>query len=72
LAAALGGALVGAWFGFGVTEDLTRLFTAVVGSVAGANLLVLVLDMAWDLRLRDRFAVARAKEKTLAPYPSTG
>jgi pimeloyl-ACP methyl ester carboxylesterase len=71
LAAALGGALVGAWIGFGVTEDLTRLFTAVVGSVAGANLLLLVLDMAWDLRLRDRFAAAEGKE-TPAPRPSSG
>jgi len=71
LAAALGGALVGAWFGFGVTEDLTRLFTAVVGSIAGANLLLLVLDMTWDLLARDRFAAAKAKE-ALAPRPSTG
>jgi uncharacterized membrane protein YfcA len=71
LAATLGGALVGAWFGFGVTEDLTRLFTAVLGSVVGANLLLLVLDMAWDLRARDRFAAAEAKE-TVAPHPATG
>jgi pimeloyl-ACP methyl ester carboxylesterase/uncharacterized membrane protein YeaQ/YmgE (transglycosylase-associated protein family) len=69
--AALGGALMGAWFGFGVTEDLTRLFTAVVGSVVGANLLLLILDMAWDLRVRDRFAAAKAREM-LAPHPSSG
>jgi hypothetical protein len=71
LAAALAGALIGAWLGFGLTEDLTRLFTAVVGSVAGANLLVLVLDMAWDLRVSDRFAAAVAREAP-APRPSTG
>jgi hypothetical protein len=71
LAAALGGALMGAWFGFGVTEDLTRLFTAIVGSMAGANLLLLVLDMAWDLRVRDRFTVVKVKG-TLASHPSIG
>lgn len=71
LAAALGGAVMGAWFGFSVTEDLTRLFTAAVGAVAGANLLLLVLEMAWDLRVRDRFTAAKAKE-ALAPRPSTG
>jgi RND superfamily putative drug exporter len=71
MAAALGGALVGAWLGFGLTEDLTRLFAAVLGSVAGANLLVLVLDMAWDLRVSDRFAAPVAKEAP-APRPSTG
>jgi len=71
VSAALGGALVGAWLGFGVTEDLTRLFTAVVGSVAGANLLLLGLDMAWDLRVHDRFAAAEGN-RTLAPRPSTG
>jgi hypothetical protein len=71
LMAALGGALIGAWFGFGVTADLTRLFTTVVGSVVGANLLLLILDMSWDLRVRDRFAAAKAKEM-LAPHPSTG
>ena len=69
-AAALGGALVGAWFGFGVTGDLTRLFTAILGSVVGANLLVLVLDMAWDLQIRDRFAAPEAK-RTPSPRPVT-
>jgi uncharacterized membrane protein YfcA len=71
LAAALGGALIGAWLGFGVTADLTRLFTAAVGSVAGANLLLLILDMAWDLLARDRIPIPRAKE-ALAAHASTG
>jgi len=56
LAAALAGAVLGAWFGFGVTEDLMRLFTAVVGSIVGANLVLLILDIAWDLRGHDRSA----------------
>jgi hypothetical protein len=68
LAAALGGALVGAWLGFGVTEDLMRLFTAVVGSIAGANLLLLILDIAWDLRARDRSA-GRVTAEPLAARP---
>jgi hypothetical protein len=71
LIVALGGALVGAWLGFGVTEDLTRLFTAVLGSIVGANLLLVGLDIAWDLRARDRFAAAERKE-TLAPSTSAG
>ena len=70
-AAALGGALVGARIGFGVTQDLMRLFTAIAGSLVGANLFLLVLDMAWDLRVRDRFAAGKPKE-TLAPRPLTG
>jgi hypothetical protein len=54
-----------------VTEDLTRLFTAVLGSIVGANLLLVGLDIAWDLRARDRFAAAEPKE-TLAPSTSAG
>jgi hypothetical protein len=69
LTAALGGALVGAWFGFGVTQDLTRLFAAILGSVAGANLFLVVIDIVWDLRIRDRYAAGQAKE-TLAPRTS--
>jgi RND superfamily putative drug exporter len=70
LVAAVGGALVGARLGFDVTPDLTRLFAAAAGSVAGANLLLLVLDMGVDLRARARLA-PKAQE-TLAPHPSTG
>jgi hypothetical protein len=57
-----------------VTADLTRLFAAVVGSVAGANLLLLGLDIAWDLRGRDRVAAANANDanEALALRPSTG
>ena len=47
LAAALSGALVGAWLGFGLTEDLTRLFASILASIAGANLLLLLLDMTF-------------------------
>jgi hypothetical protein len=56
-----------------VTEGLIQLFTGVVGSVAGANLLVLVLDIARDLRVRDPFPKAndasafRATRRTPVP-----
>jgi hypothetical protein len=70
LAAAVGGALVGAWLGFNATEGLFALITAIVGAVAGANLTPLALDIAWDRQGRDRFAV-NAKEM-LEARPSIG
>jgi pimeloyl-ACP methyl ester carboxylesterase len=44
LAAAIGGGIVGAWFGFGASEGLLAPLTAVVGAVAVANLALIVLD----------------------------
>jgi hypothetical protein len=46
IAAAMGGALVGGWMGFNATEGLLALVTAIVGSAVGANLLVILLDIA--------------------------
>ncbi len=71
LAATAGGALVGAWLGFNATEGLFALITAIVGGVAGANLTLLALDIAWDRQQRDRFVDTNAKE-TLEARPSTG
>jgi hypothetical protein len=68
-AAALAGSLVGAWLGLRAAEDLLVLLTAIAGSIAGANLLVVALDIAWDLQARNRFA--RAKTEAL-PSTSTG
>ena len=48
LAAAIAGALAGAWLGFHATADLLALVTAIVGATAGANLLLVVLDMTWQ------------------------
>jgi hypothetical protein len=48
LVAAVAGALVGAWLGFNATEGLVALVTAIVGSAVGANLLVILLDIAED------------------------
>src|SRR5438093_3206224 len=69
-AAAVGGALVGAWLGFHATEGLLALITAIVGAAVGGNVTLLGLDIAWDLQVRDRFA-ADARE-TLEARPATG
>ena len=70
-AASLGGALVGGWLGFQVTEGLLALITTILGATVGANLILLVLDIAWDRQARDRFAEADAKEP-LEAHPSIG
>jgi pimeloyl-ACP methyl ester carboxylesterase len=71
LAAAAGGALVGAWLGFNATEGLVALLTTILGAVAGANLLVVALDLAWDRQARDRFAETEA-ERPLEASPTAG
>ena len=47
LAGAAAGAMLGAWLGFGCAAAPLALLTAVVGAVAGANLMLLVTDYAW-------------------------
>jgi pimeloyl-ACP methyl ester carboxylesterase len=69
--AAVGGALVGEWLGFNAGEGLLALVTAIVGAAVGGNLALLVRDIAWEPRFRDRFAEANAKE-TLHAHPSAG
>ena len=64
-AAALAGALVGGWLGFNAAEGLVALATTIVGAIAGANLILLVLDIAWDRQAADR-STDRATE-TLEP-----
>jgi pimeloyl-ACP methyl ester carboxylesterase len=74
LAAAAGGALVGAWSGFHVTSAGFGLFApllAIVGAAVGANLTLVALDIAWDRQVRARFAETSAKE-TLEARPSVG
>ena len=68
-AAAVGGALVGAWLGFHATEGLLALITAIAGATVGGNLTLLGLDIAWDRQVRERFA-SSARE-TLEARPST-
>jgi pimeloyl-ACP methyl ester carboxylesterase len=48
LAAAVAGALVGAWLGFHATAGLFALVTTIAGATAGANLVLLGLDIAGD------------------------
>jgi len=45
LAASVAAALVGGWLGFHATGGLMALVTAIVGAVAGANLVLILLDM---------------------------
>ena len=65
-AAAVGG-LVGAWLGFNVLEGLFALVTAIVGAAVGSNLILLVLDIAWDRQVRNRFPAPSVKESLQAP-----
>jgi pimeloyl-ACP methyl ester carboxylesterase len=44
-AASVTGALAGSWLGFQASSGFTALATTVLGAVAGANLLVIVLDI---------------------------
>jgi hypothetical protein len=69
-AAAVGGALVGAWLGFHATAGLLALITTIVGATVGGNLALLGLDIAWDRQVRDRFAAT--PRETLEARPSTG
>jgi hypothetical protein len=69
-AATVGGSLVGGWLGFNAAEDLLALLTAILGATVGANLILLVLDIAWDRQARDRFAATNARD-TLEARPST-
>ena len=64
--AAAGGALVGAWLGFHATEGLLAVFTTIAGAAVGANLTLIILDIAWDRRARDRFAETAPKEAVQA------
>ena len=54
--AAMAGALVGAWLGFNATADLKALLTTIVGATAGANLAVILIDIARDRSARARRA----------------
>jgi hypothetical protein len=70
-AAAAAGALAGAWLGYHATGGLVALLTAIVGATAGANLIVLVLDIARDRQARARLVETRSKEP-LEARPSIG
>lgn len=65
-AAATAGALLGAWLGFHATGGLFALVTAIVGAVVGANLVLMALDITWDLSSRTQLAAIGAPA-SLAP-----
>ena len=52
LAAAVGGALLGATLGFGAAADLASLLTTIVGAAAAANLALVALDVVSARRSR--------------------
>jgi pimeloyl-ACP methyl ester carboxylesterase len=66
LAASVAAALVGGWLGFHATGDLMALVTAILGAVAGANLVLILLDM-----LRAASPDERVASGTAADTPST-
>jgi hypothetical protein len=59
LVAGVAGGLVGAWLGFHATTDLVALFTAIAGSIAGANLALILLDMSRASAARSEAPAAR-------------
>jgi TAP-like protein len=74
LAAAAGGALVGAWLGFNATDagfGFIAPLVAIVGATAGANLALVLLDIAWDRQAREHSKAAGTAEG-LEPRASTG
>jgi pimeloyl-ACP methyl ester carboxylesterase len=56
LAAAVGGAIVGALLGFHATADLLALVTAVLGAIAVANLTLILFDMSRARSTADQLA----------------
>jgi hypothetical protein len=70
LAAAVAAGLLGAWLGFHAADDLLALVTAIVGASVGANLALVLLDIAWDRQARDR--VETTAKETLEARPSPG
>ena len=71
-AAAVAGALVGAWLGFGVVDGLLAIVTTIVGATAGGNLAVLALDMARDAQATRERAAGRDMGEALQARPSVG
>ena len=66
LAAAAACALVGAWLGFNATDGLLAVITTIVGAAVAANLILILLDIAWDRRAYDRFAATNVHESVEA------
>jgi pimeloyl-ACP methyl ester carboxylesterase len=63
-AGAVAGALIGGLLGFHATAGILAVVTTIVGATAGANLILLVLDIARD-RTADELAVATTSRPAL-------
>ncbi|MGH2920431.1 MAG: hypothetical protein ACRDLS_17815 [Solirubrobacteraceae bacterium] len=61
-AAAVGGALAGAWLGFHAAGGLVALVTTIVGATAVANLALLVSDISRERSARNRSPLAAPRE----------
>jgi hypothetical protein len=68
LAAAVGSALVAAWLGFPAMAGFMAPITAILGAIAGANLVLILLDMARTGFAEDRISAGMA---TNTRTPST-
>jgi hypothetical protein len=66
LAATVVGTVIGAWLGFNVSSGLFAVLLTIVGATAGANLIVLVLDIRRDRAAREAAAVATPRAVTEA------
>jgi hypothetical protein len=62
LAASVAGALVGGWLGFHATGGLMALMTAILGAVAGGNLVLILLDMVRAGSVDDRVGSGTAAD----------
>ena len=61
LGAAIAGAVIGAWLGFGAAGGLLALVTAIAGAVAAANLALIALDVAAATPRHERAASRRRR-----------
>jgi hypothetical protein len=68
-AAAMSGALIGAWLGFNATSGFFVILSSIVGAAVDANLILLAVDITWDRSNRSRFAAVGGAP--LAPLQAT-
>ena len=72
-AGAVAGALVGAWIGFNTTAGLLAVVTTIAGAVVGANLTLILLDIARDTRRSARWLRRRRHpSRRSKPEPAGG
>jgi hypothetical protein len=71
-ALATGGGIAGAWLGFHATVDLLALVTAILGGIVGANLTLILFDMASTRRARDPLAEKSSPARRATRRASTG